>query len=360
MKPTKPNNVTITIESKTVIRVLALVVVALFAISLLHAIVQPLTLILISGFLALALNPAVSWISGKLKSQSRVRATGAAYVLVISFLVAFFSFVFPPLVAQTVDFIKDVPNTVQDLKDADTPLGGFVERYDLNDEVTQLTDDYGSRFQDLGKPALSTAGKIGTALVSIVTVLVLTFMLLVEGPVWLKRYFDALPSPRRTRHQNLAKRMYKVVVGYVNGQVLIAAMGGFFATTTLFIASQILDVDVNPIALGGIIALFALLPMIGTILGAAIVILACLIVSVPLAIVMAIFFTIYQQIENVTIQPYVQSKSSNLTPLIVFVAAILGVGLGGILGVFLAIPAAGCLKVFIEDYYDHRKSTKVA
>lgn len=359
MSKQNSEHVSFTIESATVIRILALVSVFLLALSFLHAIVQPLILILISGFLALALNPAVSWISHKLKSKSRVRATGMAYVLVLSFLISFFALVFPPLVKQTIDFIKDVPSSIQNTKQDDSAFSKFVYKYNIDEEVDNFTDDLGSRVKDLGKPALSTAGKVGTAVVSAVTVLVLTFMMLVEGPAWLNKYFATLKKSRRDHHKKLAHKMYMVVVGYVNGQVIIAALGGTFASITLFIMSQVFDVSVNAIALGGIIALFALLPLIGTILGSIIVVLACLLVSVPLAIAMAIYFLIYQQIENVTIQPYIQSRSNNLTPLIVFTAALLGIGLGGVLGAFLAIPTAGCIKILIEDHFERRNAAKI-
>lgn len=347
-------HVTFIIESGTIIRILALVSLFLVGISSLHAIAQPLVLILISGFLALALNPAVSWISKKTRSKSRVRSTGIAYAMVITFLVAFFVLVFPPLVRQTVDFAKDLPATIQNAKQDDSALSRAIYRYNIDEEIDNFTSDLGSRVKDLGKPALSTAGKIGTAVVSTITVLVLTFMMLVEGPTWLERYFSTLRPSRRDHHRKLAGRMYRVVVGYVNGQVIIAALGGTFATVALFIMSQVFNVTVNAIALGGIISLFALLPIIGTIIGSTIVVLACLLVSVPLAIAMAIYFTVYQQIENVTMQPYIQSRSNNLTPLIVFIGAIVGVGLGGILGAFLAIPAVGCIKVLVEDHFERR------
>lgn len=352
-------HISVSIETKTIIRILSLTVATMFALNFLHNVSRPLILILISAFLALALNPAVSWIAHKIKDKSRVRATGAAYVLVITFLVAFFSFVFPPLIKQTVDFIQEVPSTIQKIKTDNSAASRFVYRYNLDDQIDHFTSDFGSRFKDLGKPALSTAGKVGTGVVSTVTVLVLTFMMLVEGPVWIERYFTTLKPERRKHHKKLAKRMYKVVVSYVNGQVIIAAMGGFFATIALFIMSQIFNVTINAVALGGIVALFALLPLIGTTIGSLIVVVACLFVSVPLAIAFAVYFVIYQQIENVTIQPYIQSRGNNLTPLIVFVAALLGVGLGGVLGAFLAIPTAGCIKVLVDDHFEGRLPSSI-
>ncbi len=346
--------IVINIDSVTVIRVLALVVATLLVLGFVRNVAQPLVLIFVSFFLSLALNPAVSKIATKLKSKSRVRATGVAYILVLAFLAGFVAFVIPPLVKQTVDFIQEVPSSIQDFRDQDSPLNDFVNKYGLDEQVDHFTADFGNRFGDIGGPVLSTAGVIGSTVVSTITVLVLTFMMLVEGPAWLNRFWAVQAASKREHRQKLALRMYRVVTNYVNGQVIIAALGGLFASIAIFILSQIFDAPVNAIALGGIIALFALLPLIGTILGATIVTLACLLVSAPLALAVALYFLVYQQIENVTIQPYIQARGNNLTPLMVFVAALLGVGFGGILGAFVAIPLAGCMKILVEDHYARR------
>lgn len=354
---------TIRIESGTIIRLLAFAFAALLALKFLEHITTALLLIAIAFFLALALNPAVSRISQMLKLKSRAAATGIAYLLVLAFLAAFIAFVFPPLVKQTADFIQEVPSSIQDFKENDSTARDFVQRYGLEEQINRFTDDFGSRFGDIGKPVLSTAGAIGAAVAQTITVLVLTFMMLVEGHGWLERLWSAQPAAKRAHRRKLAQDAYRTVTNYVNGQIFIAALAGFFAAIALFIFREIFDANVNPIALGGIVSLFALLPLIGTTIGAIIVVLACLLVSFPLAVAAAIFFLVYQQIENVTIQPYVQSRTNNLTPLIVFISAIIGVSVGGIFGAFVAIPVAGCLKILVEDYYGHKltpKETKTA
>ena len=349
---------TIRIESGTIIRILAFSIAALFALKFLELVTQALLLIAIAVFLALALNPAVSKISQMLKLKSRAAATGIAYLLVLAFLAGFIAFVFPPLVKQVVDFVQEVPSSIQDFKENDSTARDFVERYNLNEQVDRFTEDFGSRFGDLGKPVLSTAGAIGAIVAQTITVLVLTFMMLVEGHGWLERFWSTQPAAKRAHRRKLAQDAYRTVTNYVNGQVFIAALAGFFAAVALFILREIFDADVNPIALGGIVSLFALLPLIGTTIGAIIVVLACLLVSFPLALAATIFFLVYQQIENVTIQPYVQSRTNNLTPLIVFVSAIIGVSVGGIFGAFVAIPVAGCIKILVEDYYGHKVEPK--
>jgi len=80
-----------------------------------------------------------------------------------------------------------------------------------------------------------------------------------------------------------------------------------------------------------------------------------LINSVTLGIVMLIYFIIYFFIENHTFQPYIQSRLNELTPLTVFVAAILGVSFGGLLGAIIAIPAASAVKILVEDYFERRR-----
>lgn len=70
---------------------------------------------------------------------------------------------------------------------------------------------------------------------------------------------------------------------------------------------------------------------------------------------MLIYFVVYQQIENITIQPYVQSRNNDLTPMLVFIAALLGIGFGGLMGGFVAIPAAGCIKILLTDWLDDRR-----
>jgi predicted PurR-regulated permease PerM len=345
---------TISIDTGTMVRGVLIVIGAFLALSFIKAIASALIILFIAFFLALALNPAVSWISKRLKSKSRVRATGAAYILVLAFLIGFFSLVIPPLVKQTTDFIQEVPSTIQDFKNSDSAFSRFVYKNDLDKEVDRFTSDFASRFSDIGQPVLTTAGAVGSAVATSIAVLVLTFMMLVEGPSWFDKILATQSKSQRVKRRKLAYRMYRTVTSYVNGQLLLALIAGATAFIALIIGSSVFNASINEIALAGIVSLFALLPLIGTTLGAIIVVLACVIVSTPLAIAVAIYFVVYQQIENVTIQPYIQSRTNQLTPLIVFSSAIIGVTFAGILGALVAIPVAGCIKILLEEKYQNR------
>lgn len=354
MAERKQSDITISIETATMIKGVALIVLTIFIINIAGSLAHPLILLAVSFFLAIALNPSVNWLTKRFKNRSRIRATAMSYVVLLALLISFFSLILPPLISQTVDFVQDVPQTIRDAQNQDTSIGQFVQKYNLEKSLDNFASDFGSRYGDLSKPAIATATTIGTTIVSVITVLVLTFMMLIEGPKWLDRFWAIQPATKRELRKEMGQKMYRVVTGFVNGQMLIAFIAGVFTFVTLAIASQIFDVTINAVALSGIVFLFALLPLIGATLGAVIVVIACLFVSVPLAIVMAIFFVIYQQVENITLQPLIQSKTNKLTPLIVFTAALTGASIGGLMGALFAIPVAGCIRILIEGHYKKR------
>jgi predicted PurR-regulated permease PerM len=346
----------ITISNRTILRIIAFVVGAGLALQIFESILHPLTLLFVSFFLALALNPAVTALSRKLRSNSRTRATSIAYIIVITVLIGFFSLIMPPLVNQTTDFVQEVPQTLRDLKVDDGVIGSFVRRYNLEEQIIQIANDWANDTSNVTDQAVSTANRVVSNLISIITVLVLTFMMLIEGPKWIGVFWSQYPQSKRAHGKQIAQKMYSVVTGYVNGQVLVAGVGALFAVVALFVATTIFGVtSINPIALGGIVFLFGLIPTIGVVISSALVVIFSLFASVPLAITMLLYFIIYQQIENATVQPFIQARASELTPLLVFVSALLGIGFGGILGAIVAIPIAGCLKVLFDDYMSRKQ-----
>ncbi len=344
----------VTITNRTVVRTIFWVVVAIAGYHFIGRVSHILTLIFASIFLALALNPIVSWMRRRVHIKSRVRATAAAYLIVVAFLIAFFSLVIPPLVRQTRDFIRDVPKTVANFQKQDTSLARAAKRYHIDQRLTESANKFTSHYGNFGSAILNTTKRIAETVGSLAAVLVMTFMMLVEGPRWLELLWGVTSDRRRKRHQVLAHRIYRAVTGFVNGQVILAAIAGIFAFTALEIASHIIGVNINAIALAGIVAVFAVIPLFGNPLASVIVILMCLLNSAALALVMLIYFVIYFFIESHSIQPYLQSKLNDLTPLIVFVAALLGIGFAGILGAIIAIPAASTVKILLEDYFERR------
>jgi predicted PurR-regulated permease PerM len=361
MKHMEPaRKVTVEVTNRTILRTILWILATILLFKFLGHITHIISLIFAAFFLALALNPVVSWSRRMLKIKSRAQATAVAYLMVVAFLAIFFALVTPPLVRQTREFISNIPQNVQQFQNGDTGLAREVEKYHLDEKLNQASKDFASNYSNFGGKLLDTGKRVAEAIASIFAVLVMTFMMLVEGPRWFELYFGTLTERKRERQRKIALKMYKAVTGYVNGQVIIAAVAGTFAFLTLEIAGQVLDVPSNAVALGGIVFVFGIIPLFGNPIAATLVVLVSLLNSVTLALVMAIYFVIYFFIENHTFQPYVQSRLNDLTPLMVFIAAIIGVAFGGILGAIVAIPAASAIKILVEDYYERRNNHKPA
>lgn len=356
----KTTTVNVTFSNKTIIKVVVFIVATLVAINFVSNIAPALRLIIISIFLALALNPAVGWLTRHIPGKSRLAATAAAYLVVISVLTGFIIIVVPPFVSQMFNLVDQIPLSVQDLQNQDSAIVHFIEEHDLTNDYTKLVGDIKDNLDNVTGRAISAATLIGGGLVALITVLVMTFMMLLEGPRWVQRMVSMQPKTKVDKRVEVMSDMYRLITGYVNGQLLIAIIAATFAFFALAISSTLLHASINPIALAAIVGLIGLIPMIGNTIAAVIVVLFCLFASLPLAIIMAVFFLVYQQVENATLQPYIQSKYNELTPLTVFIAAIIGVSIAGFLGALIAIPIVGCLRIYVKAYYGHKLTPKNA
>jgi predicted PurR-regulated permease PerM len=354
---TKKEN-SISITNDTIIRAIVITILAILAWQMLGKLTGILKLIGLSAFLAMALNPAVSWIGRHLRTKNRALATGVAYISVLAILISFILIVVPPLVRQSTDFARSLPSSINNFQNQDSSLARTIHRYKLDDKVDDIRHDISNRVDNISGPVLSTAGKFGAAIAKTITVLVLTFMILVEGPLWLDRILSMMPKETRQKRREVGQKMYRVVTGYVNGQLFVALLAASFASIALLIGSSLANVSVNVAALAGIVFIFGLIPLIGNTIAAILVAIFCLFASTGLAIGMIIYFIVYQQIENATLQPYIQARNNQLTPLLVFVSALIGASLAGLLGALAAIPVAGCLRVLFDEYYADRLPTQ--
>ncbi|HEX9153394.1 MAG TPA: AI-2E family transporter, partial [Candidatus Saccharimonadales bacterium] len=343
----------ISVSNRTVIRVLLLVVVTMLGLAAIRQASHALILIFTAFFLALALNAPVHWISQRIPGKrrgSRVVATAISFAIVIVALSGFLASVVPPLVRQTNSFIAAAPGIIRDSKDSNSQIGRFIVRYNLEKQVVSFSNELGSRLKSAGGAAVTTVSKIGSSLFSVLTILAITYMMLIEGPKWLRLFRDIIPDEHHDRAERLARGMYKVVKGYVNGQVTLAALAAILITPIFFI----LGIG-YPIALMFIVFICGLIPMVGHTIGAAIVTLVAVFTSPIAAVIVLAYYFLYQQIENYLVQPRIQSNSTNMSPLLVFTSVIVGVNFGGIFGGLVAIPIAGCIRIFLLDYLYSKK-----
>ena len=344
------------VSNRVLFRIVLIVVVTLGIIEAGLKVTHSIWLLFIAFFLALALNSPVtkiaSLIPGKRKG-SRPIATTIAFLLVIIVLGAFLAYMIPPFVSQTEKFISAAPSLVASAKDQHTALGHFIRIHHLQGFVSTLSKQISQRIgiSGISSKAFSGLADVASSIFSVLAVLALTFMMLIEGPRWLNVIKDLFVSPKKMEHvDQVSSDMYRVIKGYVNGQVLLAFIAAVLIAPALFI----LHVS-YPIALMVVIFLCGLIPMIGHTIGAIIVTIVALFHSLLAAIVILAYYILYMQVENYLLQPRIQANTTNMSPLLVFASVIIGVNYAGLLGGLVAIPVAACLKVLVIAYLREKR-----
>lgn len=348
----KSSSIEVTISNRTIIRVVLVILSFVIMLAAVKKASHALILIFVALFLALALNAPVHWLTQRLpgkKRGNRTLATSLSFVVIVLLIAGFVASVVPPLIKQTGNFIDAAPGLVNDVHNQDTSLGKFVRRHNLEQQVDKFSNQLSDRLENITGSLVGTFSRITSSIFSMLTVFVLTFMMLIEGPRWLGLIKRLIHKDKREHAQELAMDMYKVIKGYVNVQILLAAL----AAVLIFIPLVILNVS-YPVALMVVVFVCGLIPLVGHTLGAIIVSTIALFQSPLAALIVLIYYITYQQIENYVLQPRIQANATNLSPLLVFTSVIIGVSFSGLLGGLVAIPIVGCLKILVVDYVRRR------
>ncbi len=317
-----------------------------------------------SLFLALALNAPVSLIAKKLPGKSRIGATALAYSAVIIFLGVIITLVVPPMVQQTAKFAQNIPTVIDGATAQWGALRAFVEAYNLQPQLDSAIESFkessGSWAGNVGQNVIAGIGSFVSFLAALILVLVLTFLMLIEGPEWMKRMWRLYTDEEKMKkHRRVLGRMYGVVGNYVTGQLAVSAIGATFAGLFVFILGFIFEDVPSGLAMptAAITFIFSLIPMFGATIGGVLITLLLALNNVPAAIIYLIFFIIYQQVENNFISPHIQAKRIDLSALMVLAAVTIGLYMFGIIGGIIAIPIAGSIRVLVEEYLDTRRRT---
>jgi predicted PurR-regulated permease PerM len=334
---------------RTVLSLLATIIAVAVALEVIWIARHVLTWILISLFLALALNPAVDWLQRKGLS-SRGAAAGITFLLAIGIVVGIgFAFV-PTLVHQSNEFIQKLPDYAHDVTHGRGRLGFLETKYHIQERIQAAVKDGGAtKVLGLSGVALSVAKSVIAIVVATVTIIFMTFFMLLEGPAWVERFYGLLPAQSQPRWRKVGGEIYRTVGGYVTGNLLISVIAGSLTTVVLLIMGV-----PYAVALGLIVAILDLIPLAGATIAAILIGAVAFLHSIPAGIVVIVFFIVYQQIENHLLQPLVYGRTVQLTPLAVLISILVGAELAGILGALAAIPVAGSIQVVWLDWLQHR------
>jgi predicted PurR-regulated permease PerM len=311
---------------------------------------QIIAWVLIAVFLALALNPAVDWFQRR-GLRRRGAATAVTVLLTLAALALLAALFVPTLVREVNGFAHALPGYVDDVTHRRGRLGFLESKYHVTQRVRDAVESGGAtKILGLTGTAIAITKSIITAIVATVTIAFMTVFMLLEGPLWVERFYTLLPESSRDHWRNVGNQIYRTVGGYVTGNLLISVIAGISSTVVLLA----LGVP-YAVALGLLVAILDLIPLAGATIAAVIVASIGFIHSLLAGIVLIIFFIVYQQVENHVLQPVVYSRTVQLSPLVILVSVLIGAELAGVLGALAAIPVAGTIQVLILAWLEHRR-----
>jgi predicted PurR-regulated permease PerM len=339
-----------TVPVRTILATIGLILATVVAVLFIMRVEQVLVWMVIALFFTVALYPLVNWVQRHMTWCRRSLATLVVFLVVFLVLGGLLTAFAVPLASQGTDLAGQLPGIISDARAGRGPVGDLLERTN----ALQLVQDNEARIREfatgLGTPALNLLRGLGTGVVAAVTIFVLAYLAVLEGPKVVDGTLALFPPQRAERIRRVTRDCAKTVTGYISGNLLISAICGVLTYTVL---------KISGVQFAALIALFVaiadLIPLVGATLGAVVASIAAFLHSVPAGIAVVIFFVIYQQLENHLLQPVIFARTVKLNPLAVLIAILLATELAGILGALLAIPVAGIIQVVLRDVWDHRR-----
>ncbi len=332
----------------------------------LHSAMTGLIIIGISIFLALALKPLVRKVDGFFtrhfgtEKKHRTASAVLAYLIVVLIIGGIIAVVGPVVVNETSKFVQKFPETFEQTFGGWDGINNFGQAIGINDlhsEISNaLTNLSNNLLGILGTNLVASVSGVADAVMKIVLVLVLTLLFLLEGPALMDTFWKSVGSAEEDKKpvavaKRVLARMADVVSTYVAHQIIVASIDGLFSGLFVFCISLFTGISSSiAIPMGMITMLFYLIPMFGQFIGGTLVTIILFFSSPIAAVVFAVVYIIYAQIENNLIAPKIQGNALNLPAIMILIAIVIGMYMFGLLGAIIAVPIAGCVRVLMDEY----------
>ena len=336
--------------------------VGLLILSSISSLSTILTYIGAALFLALGLEPAV----GALERRGLPRWAAILVVItgVAALAAALVLAVVPIIVDQVTQLVEEIPNIVEQVNSVDW-IERLQEQFPLLaiDEISAqvsagLTDFFTNpdQLSELLGGVWQVAIAIGGGIFAVVIVVILTLYFTASLDSMKRATYQLVPASKRARFADLTEQITQSVGRYVIGQVTLAAFNGVLS----FVFLSIIGAPF-PAVLAFVAFMFSLVPLVGTLTGSIIIVLVCLIPGLgsPLtALVAAIYYLVYMQVEAYLLSPRVMNRAVKVPGALVVIAALAGGSLLGILGALIAIPVAASALLIIKQVVIPRQNER--
>lgn len=342
----------------TIVTTVLVVTLTALAIVLVWTLRTILLYVIVAVFFAVILAPAVG--SLERRGMKRVLATAIIFLIGLAAMVGLGVLFGQPLVNAVTRFSHQAPNLVSQAEKGRGPIGHLVRRFHLQRWVDQHAPQLSKYATSLSKPLISVGAAAISTIVALLTMVVLSFYVLLELPSLWKAILDTMSEARARRVDAIAGHASRAVSGYMLGNLVTSVIAG----VVVFITLTVLGVPFAAL-LALWVALIDLLPLVGGLLAGIPTVLIAGLHSLTAGIVTLVVFLIYQQVENHVLNPLVMAKTVKMRPALVLLAVLIGAelgsrlhgGFGTVIGALIGIPAGSAIQVVVSDLRHTRLRT---
>jgi predicted PurR-regulated permease PerM len=309
-------------------------------------------------FLALGLDPLVSWLEKH--KFPRPLAIVTVLVGVLGVFAGLIFAIIPVISEQVQNAIKTIPGLISGFNDGSifTNIQDALPWLDVQQVVDGIQGWVKTLdFAQLGGGVLTVGLGIASGITGAVVVIIL-MIYFVSSLTSLKRgLYRLVPASRRPKFIDLAEQISTAVGRYVIGQVALALVNGILSFIVLTLVLPLFGLNIKYSALLAFIAfLGSLIPLVGTVSGAAVItLLVALFNGFPAVLVVAIYYIVYMQVEAYVLNPRIMATAVKVPGAIVVIAALAGGTLLGILGALIAIPVAAAILLVVNQVFVPRQ-----
>lgn len=311
-----------------------------------------LTYIGAAFFIALGLDPLVSWLESK--KWPRWAAILTVLVGVLGMFVGLVFAIIPVVIEQSTKLVNQITDYVSTISSLDAffeqiqsviPVEIVDVRAAAEEALAYITNP--DNLAQIGGGVFQVGVSIATGIFAAIIILILTLYFTASISNIKRAAYRLVPRSRREQFINISEQVAQAVGRYVVGQVTLALING--ALSFIFLSA----IGAAYPALFAFIAfLFSLVPLVGTLSGSVLIVLTQLLVnpeSMSTVIVAAIYYLVYMQVEAYLLSPNIMNRAVKVPGVVVVIAALIGGTLLGILGALIAIPVAASIMIIIDQ-----------
>lgn len=309
-----------------------------------HELTGLLLNILIAFFLALAVEPAVSWMASR--GVRRGLGTFLVFLAVTIVSAGFVTLLGTMLAGQIVKIVEDFPEYLDSVINwINTHFNTELRRVDVQENLlnSDWLRDYVS---NSASGVLDISAQVLGGLFQLLTITLFAFYFAADGPRLRRAVCSVLPPSKQAE----VLRAWEIAVNKTGGYLYSRGLMALVSGIAHFVLLQVLEVPYAPVLAVWVGLVSQFVPTIGTYLAGALPMLIAFTVDPWYSLWVLVFVVIYQQFENYVLQPKLTARTVDVHPAVAFGSVIAGTALLGAIGALIAIPAVATLQAFLSAY----------